>query len=161
MAEQNNKGKDQDLNKLQMVRREKLADLQAAGKAIMGAMKAVNPKSVWVVQAWGACPYPDMIRNLKNGDMLVLDLYSENRPQWGDPSSTWYRKEGFNGHDWAYCMLLNFGGNVGLFGKVQHVIDEYYKARQSTFASTLKGVGLTPEGIENNPVMYELVCELP
>ena len=29
MAEQNNKGKDQDLNKLQMVRREKLADLQA------------------------------------------------------------------------------------------------------------------------------------
>ena len=32
MAEQNNKGKDQDLNKLQMVRREKLADLQAAGK---------------------------------------------------------------------------------------------------------------------------------
>ena len=30
MAEQNNKGKDQDLNKLQMVRREKLADLQAA-----------------------------------------------------------------------------------------------------------------------------------
>ena len=136
-------------------------DLQAAGKAIMGAMKAVNPKAVWVVQAWGACPYPDMIRSLKNGDMLVLDLYSENRPQWGDPESTWYRKEGFNGHDWAYCMLLNFGGNVGLFGKLQHVIDEYYKARQSRFASTLKGVGLTMEGIENNPVMYELVTELP
>ena len=93
--------------------------------------------------------------------MLVLDLYSENRPQWGDPESTWYRKEGFNGHNWAYCMLLNFGGNVGMFGKVQHVIDEYYKARQSPFASTMKGVGLTMEGIENNPIMYELVMELP
>lgn len=136
-------------------------DLQAAGKAIMGAMKAVNPNAVWVVQAWGACPYQDMIRNLKNGDMLVLDLYSENRPQWGDPESTWYRKDGFNGHNWAYCMLLNFGGNVGLFGKIQHVIDEYYKARQSQFASTLRGVGLTMEAIENNPVMYELVSELP
>lgn len=136
-------------------------DLRAAGEAIMREMKAANPKSVWVVQAWGENPRPDMIRHLKNGDMLVLDLYSENRPQWGDPSSTWYRKEGFNGHDWAYCMLLNFGGNVGLFGKIQHVIDEYYKARQSPFASTLKGVGLTPEGIENNPVMYELVSELP
>lgn len=32
MAEQNNKGNEQDLNKLKMVRREKLADLQAAGK---------------------------------------------------------------------------------------------------------------------------------
>ena len=136
-------------------------DLKAAGKAIMAAMKAVNPKAVWVVQAWGACPYPSMIRDLKNGDMLVLDLYSENRPQWGDPSSTWYRKDGFNGHDWTFCMLLNFGANVGLFGKIQHVIEEYYKARQSKFASTMKGVGLTMEGIENNPVMYELVSELP
>ncbi len=32
MAEQNNKGNEQDLNKLKMVRRGKLADLQAAGK---------------------------------------------------------------------------------------------------------------------------------
>ena len=32
MAEQNNKGNEQDLNKLKKVRREKLADLQAAGK---------------------------------------------------------------------------------------------------------------------------------
>ena len=136
-------------------------DLRKAGEAIMGAMKAVNPNAVWVVQAWGACPYPSMIKHLKNGDMLVLDLYSENRPQWGDPESTWYRKEGFNGHDWAFCMLLNFGGNVGMFGKLQHVVDEYYKARQSQFVSTMKGVGLTMEGIENNPIMYELVSELP
>ena len=136
-------------------------DLRKAGEAIMGAMKAVNPNAVWVVQAWGACPYPSMIKHLKNGDMLVLDLYSENRPQWGNSESTWYRKEGFNGHDWAFCMLLNFGGNVGMFGKLQHVVDEYYKARCSSFKSTMKGVGLTMEGIENNPVMYELVSELP
>lgn len=25
----------------------------------------------------------------------------------------------------------------------------------------MRGVGLTMEGIENNPVMYELVCDLP
>ena len=136
-------------------------DLRAAGEAIMRAMKAVNPKAVWVAQSWQACPYPDMIRHLNQGDMLVLDLYSESRPQWGDPNSTWYRPEGFNGHDWAFCMLLNFGGNVGLYGKLQHVVDEYYKARASQFAATLKGIGLTMEGIENNPVMYELVTELP
>lgn len=136
-------------------------DLRAAGHAIMNEMKKANPNAVWVVQAWGTCPYPDMIKGLEAGDMLVLDLYSESRPQWGDPESTWYRKGGFDGHDWVYCMLLNFGSNVGLFGKLQHVIDEYYKARKSPFATSLKGVGLTMEGIENNPVMYELVTELP
>lgn len=136
-------------------------DLRAAGESIMREMKAANPKAVWVVQAWQACPHPEMIRHLRNGDMLVLDLYSESRPQWGDPESTWYRKNGFDGHNWAFCMLLNYGGNVGMYGKLQHVIDEYYKARESRFARTMKGVGLTMEGIENNPVMYELVMELP
>lgn len=136
-------------------------DLAAAGDAIMQSMKKVNPSAVWIVQSWQNCPYPSMIRHLPKGDLLVLDLYSESCPQWGDPDSPWYRKEGFNGHDWSFCMLLNYGGNVGLFGKMQHVIDEYFKARQSPFAPTMKGVGLTMEGIENNPVMYELVTELP
>ena len=136
-------------------------DLKAAGEAIMREMKRQNPQAVWVAQAWQACPHEEMISSLKNGDLLVLDLYSETRPQWGDPSSTWHRPSGFCGHDWAFCMLLNYGGNVGMFGKLQHVIAEYYKARCSQFATTMKGVGLTMEGIENNPVMYELVSELP
>ena len=136
-------------------------DLAAAGEAIMREMKRVNPRAVWVVQAWQACPHTEMIRSLQNGDMLVLDLFAESRPQWGDPASTWYRKNGFEGHDWAFCMLLNYGGNVGLFGKLQHLIDEYDKAYHSPFATTMRGVGLTMEGIENNPVMYELLTDLP
>ncbi len=136
-------------------------DLEAAGKAIWKAMKQANPRATWVVQAWGANPRPQMIRNLPAGDMVVLDLFSESRPQWGDPASSWYRKEGFGQHDWLFCMLLNYGGNVGLHGKMAHLIEEFYKAKDSSFGKTLKGVGMTMEGIENNPVMYELLCELP
>lgn len=136
-------------------------DLDAAGKAIMNAMKKNNSKAVWVIQAWGANPRPAMIKNLRQGDMLVLDLYAESRPQWGDPESTWKRTEGFNGHDWIYCMLLNYGGNVGLHGKMKYVINEFYKAADSPFGKLMKGVGITMEGAENNPVMYELLCELP
>lgn len=139
----------------------KNVDLDKAGHAIMDAMKQCNPKAAWVVQAWGDNPRETMIKNLKKGDLVVLDLFSESRPQWGDPASTWYRPQGFNGHDWLYCMLLNYGGNVGLHGKMQHVIDEYFKARSTSFSASLKGVGITMEGIENNPVMYELLCELP
>lgn len=136
-------------------------DLNAAGQAIWGAMKKVNPKAVWVAQAWQANPRQKMIENIPQGDLIVLDLFSESRPQWGDPASTWYRKEGFGKHDWLYCMLLNYGGNVGLHGKMKHVIDEFYKAKTSPFGKTLKGVGMTMEGSENNPVMFELLCELP
>ena len=136
-------------------------DMEAAGKAIWTAMKNVNRKAVWVVQAWGANPRWNMIKNLPAGDVLVLDLYSESRPQWGDPQSSWKRENGFGQHGWLYCMLLNFGGNVGLHGKMKQVIDAFYQARDSRFNQTLKGVGMTMEGIENNPVMYELLCELP
>lgn len=136
-------------------------DLDAAGKAIWKAMKQANPKAVWVAQAWQNCPYPQMINGLPAGDMIVLDLFSESRPQWGEPNSTWYRKDGFGKHDWLYCMLLNYGGNVGLHGKMAHVIDGFYKASESRFGNTLKGVGMTMEGTENNSVMYELLCELP
>lgn len=136
-------------------------DLNAAGQAIWGAMKKANPKAVWVAQAWQANPRQKMIENLPAGDLIVLDLFAESRPQWGDPEFTWYRKEGFGKHDWLYCMLLNYGGNVGLHGKMKHVIDEFYKAKTSSFGKTMKGVGMTMEGSENNPVMFELLCELP
>ena len=75
-------------------------DLNAAGQAIWGAMKKANPKAVWVIQAWQANPRQKMIENLPAGDLIVLDLFSESRPQWGDSESTWYRKEGFGKHDW-------------------------------------------------------------
>lgn len=135
-------------------------DLAAAGKTIWKSMKKVNPRAVWVAQAWQACPHEKMIEAVPAGDLIVLDLFSESRPQWGDESSSWYRKEGFKGHDWLYCMLLNYGGNVGLHGKMQHVIDEYFKAKTSPFGTTLKGTGMTMEGSENNPVMFELLSEL-
>lgn len=136
-------------------------DLDAAGKAIMKAMKKNNPEAVWVIQAWQANPRPAMIDGLEAGDLMVLDLSSENRPMWGDPDSQWYREKGYGKHNWLYCMLLNFGGNVGLHGKMDRLIGGFYLAKNHPNGKTMVGVGITPEGIENNPVMYELLFELP
>ncbi|MCL2561756.1 MAG: alpha-N-acetylglucosaminidase [Rikenellaceae bacterium] len=136
-------------------------DLDAAGRTIMGAMKRAAPDGVWVLQAWQANPRMAMIENLDAGDLLVLDLYSEKMPQWGDPRSQWYRPEGFGKYDWLYCMLLNFGGRVGLHGRMDRLIDGFYMAQEHPNGRTLRGVGTTAEGIENNPVMFELLYELP
>lgn len=67
-------------------------DLAKTGASIMAAMKKANPKAVWIIQAWQASPREEMIASLNQGDLLVLDLYSEKRPQWGDPDSMWYRE---------------------------------------------------------------------
>lgn len=136
-------------------------DLTQAGTALFDAMRAASPGSVWVIQSWQAAPYKALIDHLPRGGVVVLDLQSDERPQWGDKQSPWYRKDGFWGHDWLYCLLLNFGANEGLYGKMQRLIDGYYAAKESPFNASLMGVGATMEGIENNPVMYELIFELP
>lgn len=37
----------------------------------------------------------------------------------------------------------------------------FHRAKESLFGKTLRGVGMTMEGSENNPVMFELLTELP
>jgi len=136
-------------------------DLDKAGKTIVAAMKKANKKAVWVMQAWQANPRSEMIENLEPHDLMILDLYSEKMPQWGDKKSSWYRPQGYGKHNWLYCMLLNFGGRVGLHGRMDRLINSYYEALSHPNGKTLMGVGATPEGIENNPVMFELLYELP
>ncbi len=135
-------------------------DFAAAGKAIMDAMKRVNPKAVWVIQGWTENPREAMVDPMRNGDLLILDLFSECRPMWGI-ESIWKREEGYKQHDWLFCLLQNFGANVGLHGRMDQLLNNFYQTKTNPLAARLKGIGLTMEGIENNPIMFELMSELP
>ncbi|MBQ8674505.1 MAG: alpha-N-acetylglucosaminidase [Bacteroides sp.] len=135
-------------------------DFGEAGKSIMQEMKRVNPKATWVVQGWTENPRPEMIRELPQGDLLILDLFSECRPMWGAPS-IWKRDKGYEQHQWLFCLLENFGGNMGLHGRMDQLLENFYMTKGNPLAAHLKGIGLTMEGTENNPVMFELMCELP
>ena len=130
-------------------------DYAKAGEAMMQAMKRVNPKAVWVIQGWTENPRPAMVDDMKTGDLLVLDLFSECRPMFGIPS-IWKREEGYKQHEWLFCLLENFGANVGLHGRMDQLLDNFYSAKRNC-----KGIGFTMEGSENNPVMFELMSELP
>lgn len=126
-------------------------DLPAAYRAIEEAMLRVNPSARWVVQSWNENPRPECLRTIRRGRLVVLDLFSDGKPKWHD---------GYGGHDWMFCMLHNFGGRVGLHGRYRAVVEGYYEAL-SRYPSTLKGIGATPEGIETNPMLYDLLFELP
>ena len=130
-------------------------DYAKAGEAMMQAMKRVNPKAVWVIQGWTENPRPQMVDDMKAGDLLVLDLFSECRPMFGIPS-IWKRDEGYKQHHWLFCLLENFGANVGLHGRMDQLLDNFYSEKKAC-----KGIGFTMEGSENNPIMFELMSELP
>ena len=161
-------------------------DYGKAGEALMSAMKRANPHAIWVVQGWNENPRPQMIANLKVGDLLVLDLFSESRQNFEDfctgentsgpkkkDFSTSKKESIYGKRQWLFCLLENFGGNVGLHGRMDQLLNNFYLATGKkdtpkqenssllTLHSSLKGWGFTMEGSENNPVMFELVSELP
>jgi alpha-N-acetylglucosaminidase len=59
----------------------------------------------------------------------------------------------------ARCMLHNFGGNLEMYGDLEAVVHGPVVARKAP-NSTMVGVGLCMEGIEHNPVAYELMSEM-
>lgn len=135
-------------------------DYAEAARAINGAMKKTNPKATWVVQGWTENPRPQMLDALAYDDVVVLDLFSECRPMWGAPS-VWHRENGYGDHRWLFCMLENFGANIGLHGRMDQLIQNFYSTKGNPLARHLCGIGFTMEGSENNPVMFELMSELP
>lgn len=122
---------------------------------------AVDPQAIWLMQGWlfisdPSFWKPDQVKALLHGvplgRMIVLDLFAESMPVYSSTHS-------FYGQPFIWCMLHNFGGNSGLFGTVESINSGPFDAIRFP-NSTLVGLGLTPEGIEQNPVIYELMSEL-
>lgn len=137
------------------------AYLSAVSRSVFASMTAVDPEAIWLMQGWlffsdAAFWQPAQIRALLRGvplgRMIVLDLFAETEPIF---SST----ESFYGQPFIWCMLHNFGGNSGLFGTVESINSGPFKALRFP-NSSLVGLGVAPEGIEQNPAMYELMSEL-
>ncbi len=135
-------------------------DIGEMGRYILSAMKQAAPQAKWVVQGWNENPRPKMLEALPAGEVIVLDLFSECSPMWGIPSR-FKRENGYGDHDWIFCMLENFGANVGLHGRMDLLLNNFALTRTSPLARHIVGWGLTMEGSENNPAMFELMSELP
>ncbi|KAM8945599.1 alpha-N-acetylglucosaminidase [Pelodytes ibericus] len=137
------------------------AYLSAISNAIFKSMENVDPKAIWLMQGWLFVNSPSfwkpaqvraMLHGAPIGRIIVLDLFAETVPVYQTTQS-------FYGQPFIWCMLHNFGGNHGLFGKVESVNRGPFDA--SSFQnSTMVGTGLTPEGIDQNDMIYELMNEI-
>ncbi|MGM9478269.1 alpha-N-acetylglucosaminidase [Pedobacter sp. GSP4] len=126
---------------------------------VYDGMSQADPKAIWVMQGW--LFYSDrkfwkepqteaLLKAVPNDKMIILDLATEIEP-------VWKRTSGFYGKPWIWNMLHNFGGNTNLFGRMDVIANAPAEALNHAQSGKMKGIGLTMEGIEQNPVLYELM----
>src|SRR5579871_708872 len=135
--------------------------LNDISKKIFQSMALADPKAIWVMQGWmfhyqADFWKPTQIQALLNAvpddHMIMLDLYSESHPVWN-------RTNAYYGKPWIWNMLHNFGGNISLWGRMNSVAENPAASLHDKTSGKMLGIGLTPEGIEQNPALYQLMLE--
>ncbi len=129
-------------------------NLASAGKNIIYGMRKSFPKSKWVFQGWQGNPKKELISQINENDLLILDMDCDNLPQWK------YRN-GWDNKPWIWSAINNYGGNIGLFGRMDVLATEAFEAlKHENFSKGLKGIAAVMEGINNNSAIYELLFEI-
>ncbi|XP_029429873.1 alpha-N-acetylglucosaminidase [Rhinatrema bivittatum] len=135
--------------------------LSGISAAIYKSMTAVDPDAIWLLQGWIFFNSPSfwkpaqaraLLLGAPLGKIIVLDLFAETAP-------VYLRMESFYGQPFIWCLLHNFGGNHGMFGSVESINNGPFAAMNFP-NSSMVGTGLTPEGIEQNDMIYELMNEI-
>ncbi|KAJ9597696.1 hypothetical protein L9F63_011450, partial [Diploptera punctata] len=138
--------------------------LAAVSRAIYSAMTDVDPDAIWLKQNWvfvhdiffwTTDKVEAFLTAVPTGKMIILDLQSELSPQYK-------RLHSYYGQPFIWCMLHNFGGTLGLYGAVNNVnqVQLALFDGRGLENGTMIGTGLTPEGINQNYVMYDFMNEM-
>ena len=109
----------------------------------------------WIIQYWQNIPQTGAFSSMSSyGDRFIgLDLFADNR------SHAKWNTSYYSGRPYIYCMLHNFGGRSGLHGRLETTMEDYFSALAK--GNNCKGIGATPEGTETNPILYDMLFELP
>ncbi len=135
--------------------------LNGISQQIYNAMLAADSSAVWVMQGWlftqsrafwGESQTLALLNAVPDDRMIILDLWTEAHP-------VWQRKQAFYGKPWIWCMLNNFGGNNLMYGRMNEVAKGPYRTFCDSRSGHMQGIGLTPEAIETNPVIFEMMLD--
>ncbi|MBQ8336466.1 MAG: alpha-N-acetylglucosaminidase [Bacteroidaceae bacterium] len=112
-------------------------------------------KPKWIIQYWQGVPQSGAFEAMSSyGDRFIgLDLFSDA------PGKAKWNSDYFKGRPYIFCMLHNFGGRSGLHGRLETTMNDYFRALAK--GNNMQGVGATPEGTETNPILYDMLFELP
>ena len=138
------------------------------GEKVYQAIKAANPKAVWVMQGWmfGYMRHiwdeetlRALVSKVPDQKMLLLDLAVDYNKHFWHSEVNWEFYKGFFNKQWVYSVIPNMGGKVGMTGVLDFYANGHLEALNSANKGQLVAYGLAPEGIENNEVLYELAAD--
>jgi hypothetical protein len=134
-------------------------DKAKMSRTVLDLLLEENPNGIWIIQSWWENPLPDVVAGWgddREDHMLLLDLAAVHSPRWSD--TTRFGGREFGGSSWCYCILESYGGRSGMHINLQSVATKFYNTKKE--AKHLKGIGLTSESTERNPVVFDLFWEM-
>lgn len=135
--------------------------LCALGKATWKGLLDADPECHWVMQGWPfffAQEYWSRERSeaflgaVPIGRLIVIDQVLEDYEVWRDQPLV--REKG-----WIHAAVHNFGQTTHLHGDLSAISRRGWEAIQDPNHGNMLGMGLVPEGIDQNPVLYELLTD--
>lgn len=136
-------------------------ELASYGKAVFQSINAGDPKGIWVMQGWlffADSAFWDkksasaLLSKVPDNRMIIIDLADEI-------FQGWKKHDSFYGKKWIYSIIHNFGGHNNLFGDLNFIAKDPFVVLNNPDKGKLVGYGLSPEGIENNEIVYELLTD--
>lgn len=137
-------------------------ELAGYGAAVYETITRGDPDGVWVMQGWlfndrtafwDSASTASLLSRVPNDRMIILDLANEE-------FQGWRLHKGFYGKPWIYSMIHNFGGNNSIRGRLGFVATDPATLLHDPARGALAGFGLSPEGLDNNEVVFELQTDM-
>jgi len=122
--------------------------LPAVAKVILETMRTADPEAKIAMQTWSM--REAIVRAIPGDRLLMLDLTSRK----------WKGSDAFWGRPWVSGLLHNYGGRIFLGGDVPGILTGPPSLLGHPKAGKLAGIGIFPEAIEHNPIVYEAATEV-
>ncbi len=132
------------------------------GEAVYKAIAAGDPDGVWMMQGWifnyqrrfwDKPSTQALLSRVPDDRMVIIDLGNEQ-------FHGWEVHEGFYGKGWLYSVIHNFGGNNAPMGDLRFFASDPPRSLAVAERGNQLGFAVSPEGIENNDVVYELLADM-
>ncbi|MBO9620301.1 MAG: alpha-N-acetylglucosaminidase [Niabella sp.] len=123
--------------------------LTAVGKKIYEATIAVDPEAIIAMQTWSM--RKPIVEAIPSDRIIMLDLNSQK----------WKGSQAFWGRPWLAGIIQNFGGNTAMGGNLNEVLARFPRLlNDKEETRNLSGIGMFPEAIGHNPVIFEAASEM-
>ncbi len=133
----------------------KFDELSVLGDTIYRSITASDPEGVWLMSGWafldtfwGQEEVKALFSKVPKERSIILDLAGFGGGHWSK-----YERQ------FIYCVLHNYGQLTTLFGHLPSYVS-FQRFYDDPNCKDMVGIGMTPEGSENNTVVFELLTDV-